>query len=87
MLSDVKNNFEALERYSWDGEFFWGVTIDDLTSSVWQDIISVDAADLSFRGSLENQRIGQVSNVLKGIKSLSDAPVIEEDCYMDLWRY
>lgn len=48
VLDDARNNFEALERDPWDAAFARVFRMDSLPSSVWQDIIAVDASHLSF---------------------------------------
>lgn len=79
VLADAENTLEALERYSWDGKLFWAVSIDSLTCRVWLYIITVVVSDLSFYGVPENRRIRHVADVFKGLTSLPNELVIEED--------
>lgn len=46
MLKDANDDFVALERYNWDGESFWGITMDALSSLVFQNLIAADDKDL-----------------------------------------
>lgn len=34
VLADADNDFVALLCYAWDGEFFYGITVDSLSSRV-----------------------------------------------------
>lgn len=54
---------------------------------MWEEIIVVDATDLSFRGAPDNKRILHVADIFKGLMSLPNAPVIEEDWNVDVWSY
>lgn len=38
VFADTASGFEVFERYVWDVEFFWGVSVEALSFLVWRDI-------------------------------------------------
>lgn len=86
--ADASNAFVSLERYGWDGETFWGVSVEALGSRVWQDAITVDEIDLYFEQStITAKRARHARDVYKGLVSLLRATSVEAGLYVDLWRY
>lgn len=37
VMADVDEDFLSLERYAWDGEFFWGNSFEALSYCVWHE--------------------------------------------------
>lgn len=87
VIADEADDFKSLDRYAWDGDFYWGVPTDALRFRVWRDVIAVDAIDLSWRGSAPNKLTRHVRDVRKGLMSMAYAPCVREDMDVDLWRY
>lgn len=86
MLANAEVDFGNLERFATDGEFFWGLTPSSLRSRTWQLAIAFDAVDLLKVGR-GNRQYRQVKDVQKGLASFPNAPDVDDEHDVDLWRY
>lgn len=88
VMADVNDDFAALERYDLDVEFFWGISVDALSSSVWQNLIALDDKDL-YIGlfTVTEKRARHTRDVIKGVTSFSNAPTVDPGLNVDAWRY
>lgn len=66
MLADEANEFEVLENYALDGEPFWGIDLDALSSRTWSDTIAVHDIVQGSRGPLVSKNVRHVTDVCKG---------------------
>lgn len=87
VLAGAENDFDNLELYACDGQFFWGVELESLGSRVWLDIVAVDDYDLKYHGSADARKSHLVADVAKGMLALASEPLVEEDVDVDLWSY
>jgi len=87
VLAGNADDYEVLNLYSWDGQFFWGEDAACLRSRVWRDVFATDDGDLNTRGSHAAKRAEHVRHVRQGLASLQHTPLIEDRYDVDLWRY
>lgn len=88
VLADANDAFAALERYTCNGEFFWCITVDSMSSPVWKNLIAVDDTYLYIgRFTVKTKRARHIGDIMKGITSLPCAPTFEPGIYVDVWRY
>jgi len=87
VLAGAADNYEVLNLYSWDGQFFWGEDAACLRSRVWRELFATDDGDLNTRGSHAAKRAEHVKHIRQGLASLRHTPLIEDGRDVDLWRY
>lgn len=87
VLACTEKDFEHLELYAWDGQFFWSVESEALGSRIWCEIIAVDGSDLNFHSSADARKSRHLANVAKGMLSLTGGLLVEEDFDVDIWSY
>lgn len=83
--ADGENDFEHFELYAWDGQFFWVVKTEALSSRVWRDIIAVD--DMNYHGSAHDRKPLHVVHVANGMLTFAGGPSVENYIDVDDWRY
>lgn len=87
VLADAANDYQLLEPYACDGEFFWRVGVEALRSRVWQNVIAVDDVDLSSFGSFDTRPEKYLAAVAKGMLTFGVGQPIDEGLDVDFWRY
>lgn len=85
--ADRDNVFDALERYTWDEEFFWGIPVDGLSSRIWLDATALNDFDLLSRGPVSTKRSRHINDVYRALTTLPRARVVNEGLEVDLWRF
>lgn len=85
--ADAKTDLEQFVHSPWDGQFYWGLETEALSSRVWRYIIVVDDIDLSYYGYAESKCTGQVAKVAKCMPALDGRLLVEEDVNVELWCY
>lgn len=75
MTEDAKIDFEQLNLYLWDRQFYWGVESEALSSGVWRDIMSVGNHDLYYYCPVESKRSCIVADVAKVMLALVGGPL------------
>lgn len=90
MDEEAENEFDRFSLYAWDGQFYWGVEAEALSSRVWRYLIAVKEEDIKYYGrdrTIEAKCTRHVSEVVKGMLALSSGPLVEADVDVDIWMY
>lgn len=79
-----------MSLYEWDGQFYWRVEAEELSSRVWWSIIAVEDDDIMYNGrdrTIEAKRSCHMAEVSKGMLEPPSGPLVDADVDVYIWRY
>lgn len=82
----VENEFGRLALYAWDGQSYWGVEVESLSSRMWRYMITVGDACISYHDRTQSNISRNVAEVSKGLLTLFSGPLLDANVFVDIWE-